>query len=265
MKKKWLAALLCGILAIAALTGCGDTGADGPTAYITQQLPQQTNEQESTVESEENSISDEAEPSQEDTVQEAEITMNDTSPMELVKEMKIGWNLGNTLDATGGGVSVNSETSWGNPRTTQEMIDTVIDQGFNVIRIPVSWGGHMGGAPYYNVMPTWMDRVQEVVDYAYSRGVYVIINIHHEDWHFPSEENKAAAAEQLAALWTAIATRFRDYDGHLIFEGMNEPRKTGTNVEWNGGDQEGRDVVNYLIRYLWMRCGPPAEIIPSAI
>ena len=250
MKRKWLAAILCCVLAIAALTGCGDTGEDGPTAYITQQISQQpqqqTNEQESTGESEESSISDETQPSQEDTTQEAEITMNDISPMELVKEMKIGWNLGNTLDAIGSGVSINSETAWGNPRTTQEMIDTIIDQGFNVIRIPVSWGGHMSGAPYYNVMPTWMDRVQEVVDYAYNRGVYVIVNIHHEDWHFPSEENKDAAAEQLSALWTAIATRFRDYDEHLIFEGMNEPRKTGTNVEWNGGDQEGRDVVNYL-------------------
>lgn len=175
-----------------------------------------------------------------------EITMQDVSPMDLVKEMKIGWNLGNTLDAVGGSIGVNMEMAWGNPKTTQEMIDTIIDQGFNVIRIPVSWGGQMGGAPAYTVLPAWMDRVQEVVDYAYSRGVYVIVNIHHEDWHFPSEENKDAAAEQLTALWTAIATRFRDYDEHLIFEGMNEPRKTGTSVEWNGGDQEGRDVVNYL-------------------
>lgn len=166
--------------------------------------------------------------------------------MDLVKEMKIGWNLGNTLDATSKSIGVNVEMAWGNPRTTQEMIDAIIDQGFNVIRIPVSWGGQMGKAPAYNVLPAWMDRVQEVVDYAYGRGVYVIVNIHHEDWHFPSEENKDAAAEQLAALWTAIATRFRDYDEHLIFEGMNEPRKIGTSVEWNDGDKEGRDVVNYL-------------------
>lgn len=246
MKKKWLAALMCAVLTIAALTGCGNTSEDGPTAYITQR-PQQTDEQESDVESEESSIPDEAESSQEDTAaQEAEITMNDISPMDLVKEMKIGWNLGNTLDATSNSVGVTSEMAWGNPKTTQEMIDAVIDQGFNVIRIPVSWGGHMSGGPEYNILPAWMDRVQEVVDYAYNRGVYVIVNIHHEEWHFPSEENKDAAAEQLAALWTAIATRFRDYDEHLIFEGMNEPRKIGTNVEWNGGDQEGRDVVNYL-------------------
>ncbi len=258
MKKRIMAAMLCGILAVASLTGCGDTGADGPTATIQQSAKEQENSgaPEAAAEAtagDESGSPDEGGSSQGEEMQEVEnimpdieITMQDVSPMDLVKEMKIGWNLGNTLDAVGGSIGVNMEMAWGNPKTTQEMIDTIIDQGFNVIRIPVSWGGQMGGAPAYTVLPAWMDRVQEVVDYAYSRGVYVIVNIHHEDWHFPSEENKDAAAEQLTALWTAIATRFRDYDEHLIFEGMNEPRKTGTSVEWNGGDQEGRDVVNYL-------------------
>ncbi len=277
MKKRIMAAMLCGILAVASLTGCGDTGADGPTATIQQSAKEQESSgapegaatpdgtvagatagatSEAAAEAtagDESGSPDEGGSSQGEEMQEVEnimpdieITMQDVSPMDLVKEMKIGWNLGNTLDAVGGSIGVNMEMAWGNPKTTQEMIDTIIDQGFNVIRIPVSWGGQMGGAPAYTVLPAWMDRVQEVVDYAYSRGVYVIVNIHHEDWHFPSEENKDAAAEQLTALWTAIATRFRDYDEHLIFEGMNEPRKTGTSVEWNGGDQEGRDVVNYL-------------------
>lgn len=245
MKKRILAVILCGVLTAAALTGCSNTGTDGPTATLGQ-----TQEQSGSEESGESGSSGGTESTQEETqedeMQEVEITMKEVSPMDMVKEMKIGWNLGNTLDATSSSIGVNVEMAWGNPRTTQEMIDMVIDQGFNVIRIPVSWGGQMGGAPAYNVLPAWMDRVQEVVDYAYSRGVYVIVNIHHEDWHFPSEENKDAAAEQLAALWTAIATRFRDYDEHLIFEGMNEPRKIGTAVEWNGGDQEGRDIVNYF-------------------
>lgn len=251
MKRKIAAILLCGMLATAALTGCGDTAADG-LATTEQQTEESTQEQtqeqsggEENAESGDSGAADEMQDSSEEEMQEFEITMNDVSPMDMVKEMKIGWNLGNTLDSTSSSIGVNVEMAWGNPRTTQEMIDMVIDQGFNVIRIPVSWGGQMGGAPAYNILPAWMDRVQEVVDYAYSRGVYVIVNIHHEDWHFPSEENKDAAAEQLTALWTAIATRFRDYDEHLIFEGMNEPRKIGTNVEWNGGDKEGRDIVNY--------------------
>lgn len=245
MKKRILAVILCGALAAAALTGCGNTGTDGPTATLGQTQEQSGSEESGASDSSGGTESPQEETREEET-QEVEITMKEVSPMDMVKEMKIGWNLGNTLDSTSSSIGVNVEMAWGNPRTTQEMIDMVIDQGFNVIRIPVSWGGQMGGAPAYNVLPAWMDRVQEVVDYAYSRGVYVIVNIHHEDWHFPSEENKDAAAEQLAALWTAIATRFRDYDEHLIFEGMNEPRKVGTAVEWNGGDQEGRDIVNYF-------------------
>lgn len=247
MKKKILAGLLCCLLTMGTLAGCGgqqDTGSAG-AAEISQDTestePAESSESAESTENTESTASEEAA-----VTEEVAITMNDVSPMDLVKDMKIGWNLGNTLDSTSSKIGVNVEMAWGNPKTTQEMIDAVIDQGFNVIRIPVSWGGQMGAAPAYNVLPAWMDRVQEVVDYAYNRGVYVIVNIHHEDWHFPSEENKDAAAEQLTALWTAIATRFRDYDEHLIFEGMNEPRKIGTAVEWNGGDQEGRDVVNYL-------------------
>ena len=243
MKKRILAVMLCGVLAAAALTGCGNAGEDGPTATLGQ-TQETTPEQSGSDEGGESSAAGGTESTPEETggeeTQEVEITMKEVSPMDMVKEMKIGWNLGNTLDSTSTSIGAVVEMAWGNPKTTQEMIDAVVDQGFNVIRIPVSWGGQMGSAPAYNVLPAWMDRVQEVVDYAYSRGVYVIVNIHHEDWHFPSEENKDAAAEHLAALWTAIATRFRDYDEHLIFEGMNEPRKIGTSVEWNGGDKEGR-------------------------
>lgn len=247
MKKKILAGLLCCLLAVGTLAGCGGQQ-DAGSADVTEssQSTESTESAESSESAESTEDTESAASEEAAVTEEVAITMNDVSPMDLVKDMKIGWNLGNTLDSTSSKIGVNVEMAWGNPKTTQEMIDTVIDQGFNVIRIPVSWGGQMGAAPAYNVLPAWMDRVQEVVDYAYNRGVYVIVNIHHEDWHFPSEENKDAAAEQLTALWTAIATRFRDYDEHLIFEGMNEPRKIGTAVEWNGGDQEGRDVVNYL-------------------
>ncbi len=171
------------------------------------------------------------------------LTIADISSVDLVSDMKIGWNLGNTLDATGA-FGINSESSWGNPRTKQEMIDAVLDAGFNVIRIPVTWSGHFGAAPDYEIMESWMDRVQEVVDYAYNKGAYVILNMHHEEWTFPSVENEEEASLKLAALWTQIAIRFQDYDERLIFEGLNEPRKIGTAVEWNGGDAEGREVVN---------------------
>lgn len=169
--------------------------------------------------------------------------IRDISSMELVKELKIGWSLGNTLDATGA-EDLTSETSWGNPLTTKEMITKIKDGGFNVVRIPVSWGNHMDGNN--NVDEAWMNRVQEVVDYAYSQDMFVILNIHHEEWHDPYYDNAEAAAEKLAALWTQIGNRFAGYDERLIFEGLNEPRKRNTSMEWSGGDKEGHEVVNRL-------------------
>lgn len=170
---------------------------------------------------------------------------------ELVKQMKLGWNLGNTLDAsqptwTKVTDPIKFETSWGNVQTTQQIIDTVKAGGFNVVRIPVTWDTHIGEAPDYTIQPEWMARVKEVVNYAYGDGTFVILNLHHEEWHFPSEDNYPAASEKLKAVWTQIAAEFADYDQHLIFEGMNEPRMKGTPQEWTGGNQEARDVINKL-------------------
>lgn len=177
--------------------------------------------------------------------------MENMAAVDIVKEMRMGWNLGNTLDSWRDDLASTEptykfETAWGNPETTQELIDTVSAQGFNVIRIPVSWRTHIGEAPEYKIEERWMQRVQEVVDYAYDRGVYVILNTHHEDWNDPYYDNEEVASAKMKAVWTQIADVFADYDEHLIFEGQNEPRKIGTSQEWNGGDQEGWDVVNRL-------------------
>ena len=177
--------------------------------------------------------------------------MEDMIAKDIVKEMRIGWNLGNTFDAWRDDLKITDlpyrfETAWGNPETTQELIDAVIDEGFNVIRIPVTWKNHIGEAPEYVIEEQWMQRVKEVVDYAYNRGVYVIINTHHEDWNEPYYDNEEAAAAIMRAVWTQIGEVFQDYDEHLIFESQNEPRKIGTSVEWTGGDAEGWEVVNRL-------------------
>ncbi len=168
--------------------------------------------------------------------------MRDIPSTELVKEIKIGWSLGNTLDSTANGIT--AETAWGNVKTTKEMITAVKDAGFNGIRVPVTWGTHMDAEN--NVDEEWMNRVQEVVDYAYSQDMFVILNIHHEDWHDPYYDTAEASIAKLKSLWTQIGTRFADYDEKLIFEGLNEPRKRNTPQEWNGGDKEGHEVVNQM-------------------
>ncbi|MBQ8789884.1 MAG: glycoside hydrolase family 5 protein [Ruminiclostridium sp.] len=176
--------------------------------------------------------------------------MRDISSIELIKEMKIGWCLGNTFDGGGKGNKGASprtlETAWGNPETTKEMIDEVVKGGFNIIRIPVTWDWSTGAAPDYKISDAWLNRVQEVVDYAVDNDVFVILNLHHETWHYPTEDNYEAASDRLKKIWTQIGNRFAGYNEKLIFEGMNEPRVIGSAEEWNGGTPGTREIVNKL-------------------
>ena len=178
-------------------------------------------------------------------------TIRDITSMELIGEMKTGWNLGNTLDSTitnptGSETPTDWETAWGQPVTTKAMIDSVKAQGFNVLRVPVTWEGKFGEAPDYTIKADWLARVKEVVDYGIDNDMFVILNMHHEEWHMPTADNEESAEKILRALWAQIADYFKDYDEKLIFEGMNEPRLKGTPMEWNGGNQEAREVINQL-------------------
>lgn len=167
--------------------------------------------------------------------------IRDISAKELVSEMKIGWNLGNTLDATSA-EGLAAETSWGNPETREDMMKLLKDTGFNVLRLPVTWDGHMD--ENYNVDPEWMARVKEVVDYGINNDLYVILNTHHEEWYYPTSKNKDEDIKQLKALWSQIAEEFKGYDEHLLFEGLNEPRLRGTSNEWTAGTPEAQAIVN---------------------
>ena len=159
---------------------------------------------------------------------------------EIVKQMKVGWSLGNTLDATGG-AGLGSETSWGNPVTTKAMIDEVKAAGFNVLRLPVTWGTHVDED--FNIDAEWLDRVQEVVDYGIDNGMFVILNTHHEEWYMPDKAHADEDLKHLEKLWTQIAQRFKNYGEKLLFEGVNEPRLRGKNAEWTG-NAESREIVN---------------------
>lgn len=167
-------------------------------------------------------------------------TFRNLSAFDFTADMKTGWNIGNSLDAEGP-----DETFWGNPRITRAMIDAVAARGFKTLRIPVTWRFHQGPAPDYTVEEAWLDRVEEVVNYARANNMYAIVNVHHDDtWIIPTAANTAEVSDRLSKLWTQIANRFRKYSDYLIFETLNEPRHEDTPNEWNGGTAEGRAAVN---------------------
>lgn len=233
MKKQLKTKVIAAVMGIAMLTafatGCGGNESSVTSDNITSSAGENTSSGDTNTEVKE---------------------MRDISSIELIKEMKIGWCLGNTFDGGGKGNKGASprtiETAWGNPETTKEMIDEVVKGGFNIIRIPVTWDWSTGAAPDYKISDAWMNRVQEVVDYAVDNDVFVILNLHHETWHYPTEDNYEAASDRLKKIWTQIGTRFAGYNEKLIFEGMNEPRVIGSPEEWNGGTPGTREIVNKL-------------------
>ncbi len=157
------------------------------------------------------------------------------SAIEWTRDVVMGWNLGNALESSGG------ETNWGNPKTTQAMIKAVADAGFNAIRIPVRWTEQLSDAQNMVVKDTWLARVKEIVDWALAENMYVIINTHHEAWldRNPFYSKQQENNQKLHALWTCIATYFRDYGEKLIFAGTNE-----TTVDWSAPNTEQQTVQN---------------------
>ena len=181
---------------------------------------------------------------------------------DAVKNMGVGWNLGNTLDSNSGDINnmwiecwtsrtpSDYETAWGQVITTPELIKMMKDAGFNAIRVPVTWHPHMeatfNSVKYVSstqtltpwdrandpigtkIQKAWMQRVHEVVDYVISQGMYCILNIHHDTgsantaWLIASESDYAKQKDCFEAIWQQIAEEFKDYDEHLLFEGYNE-------------------------------------------
>ena len=177
--------------------------------------------------------------------------------LEATRLMGNGINLGNTLEACDNNVGIKTntplsyETHWGQPKTTQAMIDGMKAAGFDTIRIPVAW---MTNATHlyegdYTIDADYMDRVEEVVRYARKAGMYVIINDHWDGgWYgmFGSEsaETRALAMEAYKGMWQQIAERFRDYSDYLIFESANE--ELGTRFDENSPLYCSDSVVTYL-------------------
>lgn len=171
---------------------------------------------------------------------------SDVSTTSIVNSMKFGWNLGNTLDACNSGESWNTtstdEIDWGLKNTaTDQLFQKLKDSGIKSVRIPISWHNHVDSN--LNITLTWMKHVKNVVNMAYSKGLYVIINIHHDNYDGDSlgtnagftlkEADKQKSLEFVESIWNQVAAEFKYYDEHLVFETLNEPRLIGDTHEWN--------------------------------
>lgn len=166
------------------------------------------------------------------------------------RNMAVGLNLFNTLDAVGTWFDPDDieacETCWGQPRATQEWFDAVARAGFHAVRVPVTWWLHMDNDD--KVKEPWMNRVEEVVNYALNAGLYCILNVHHDTgeggWLCADMANITQISEKYTRLWTQIAERFNKYGHKLIFEGYNE--MLDEKNSWVEPSKEGYDALNIL-------------------
>lgn len=189
--------------------------------------------------------------------------MRNITSQQLVEDMTFGWNLGNTLDVCqadrDGDGKINEhveagekvdETLWGNPKATKELFTSLKKNGVNAVRIPVTWRDHMDSNG--NIDREWMDRVQQVVDYAYSQGMYVIINVHHDGGGDPkfgawiieeSQNDYNTFLKKYKNVWKQIAERFKNYSDYLIFESMNE---VGFDMLYNKNKADAYNLINKI-------------------
>lgn len=143
-----------------------------------------------------------------------------STSVQLAAKFKLGWNIGNTLEATGG------ETSWGNPQITESYVKFVKQSGFTAIRLPCSWDIHVDNKATAHIDQNWLNRVKEIVGYCVNNDMYVMLNIHWDGGWLENNISKlkqdSVSAKQ-KALWEQIATAMRDFDEHLMFASANEP------------------------------------------
>ncbi|MCQ2458421.1 MAG: cellulase family glycosylhydrolase [Clostridia bacterium] len=184
----------------------------------------------------------------------AEETRGWKNAREVADDIVIGWNIGNTMDAFNGkgvtNVGLISEKCWGNPNITGELLDLVKANGFNAIRLPVTWGNHIVDKENMTVDEKWMDRVETVVRMILDRDLYCILNMHHdtgtEGWLTADDASYKTAKTGVAAVWKQIAERFEPYGEKLLFESFNEILNDAR--DWNNPATQSLDCVNKLNR-----------------
>lgn len=240
MKKRMLAAILSGIMVITGISACSgnaatsseNSSASTTTATTTTNTTKaETTAATTTTKAETTTTTVATTTTTTTATQNPEPAPAETKgdSVQFSQNLMPGWNLGNQLESNSDGTP--SETTWGNPVITENLIKQVKAQGFKSIRIPVSYLSKIGAGPNYTIDSKWLDRVQEVVDMCINNGLYAIINIHGDGYYSvkggwllcgeSASEQKTIKAKY-EKVWEQIAKRFKNYDDHLVFESMNE-------------------------------------------
>ncbi|MDR0325005.1 MAG: glycoside hydrolase family 5 protein [Oscillospiraceae bacterium] len=147
---------------------------------------------------------------------------------DMMERLGVGYTFANTTEARAWPweeskhIGWDTESAWGQPLIEQWHFQSIAVKGFDSYRMCVSWTPHMDDN--YIIDKAWLDRIQQLVDWALDAGLKVILNTHHEEEIYQAirDNNYAEAKTRLTAIWSQVAERFRDYPETLVFETMNE-------------------------------------------
>jgi endoglucanase len=171
------------------------------------------------------------------------------SSYEMVKQMGRGINLGNVLSAP-------VEGNW-SPEVMAPYFIDVAAAGFTNVRIPMDFfgarttgdtsgyssaagtaGNYTGTSNDYIVSSSYLDRIEQVIEWSLNQGLVTIIDFHgsnlksefiytfdigESEYTDPTSEKRVADNQKFRAIWTQIADRFKNHSNNLLFEVINEP------------------------------------------
>lgn len=185
------------------------------------------------------------------------IEMTVSNVNELITDMGIGWNLGNTFESHIANpnridlyaLARSTPTSWGTPTTQTWFFDAIKHAGFKTIRVPITWANHID--PSTNIIDIeYLDYINEFVSYIVKTlDMYCIINMHHDDkiwFNANTMVNNPALMQKYTHLWSQIASYFKDYGQKLIFAGLNEA--LDSQGRWDNADRVGLSNVNTILQ-----------------
>lgn len=178
--------------------------------------------------------------------------MRDITTQQVIEEMGVGINLGNTFESCGDWINsssvTNYETGWGSCVITKECIKGMADAGFGVLRVPVAWSNMMSDDGKYTLSDEYVKRVKEVVGWALDDGMYVIMNIHWDGgwWtDFPTDYDECM--KHYTTVWTQLCKEFGSYGDKLMFESLNEEGCWDSVWnQWSGSDSGKEEAYGYL-------------------
>jgi endoglucanase len=130
-------------------------------------------------------------------------------------------NFGNALEGP-------TEGAWGIV-LEESYFEAIKNAGFTGIRLPIKFSSHALTTAPFTIDKTFMDRIDWAVNNATSRGLAIIVDMHHYDELMTAP---TANKDRFLGMWQQIATHFKDAPASVVFEIHNEPNG---NIEplWN--------------------------------